>query len=169
MLILSADSYLGHAHLWTKIFEVAEIDMSREEAETPGKANVITTKNINLMRRNIVNQVDEAGAAGKDAVAEDIHMVDIQPQFEIGNSSQVPPEAEVLPQVRQDLMEFIQKGFEDVRTTVAECFTRLSDRIDNLDILMASLRDEFRISTDKDLVANNLEQQDGATARDQFS
>ncbi|MED6226622.1 hypothetical protein PIB30_105628 [Stylosanthes scabra] len=165
----TADSYLRHVHLWTKIFEVAEIDMCREEAETPGKANVITTKNINLMRQNIVNQVDEAGAAGEDAVAEDVHMVDIQPQFEIGNSSQVPPEAEVPPQIRQDLMEFIQKGFEDVRTTITECFTRLSDRIDNLDILMASLQDEFRSSRDKDSVANNLEQQDGATARDQFS
>ncbi|MED6223449.1 hypothetical protein PIB30_074056 [Stylosanthes scabra] len=46
----TADSYLGHAHLWTRIFEVAGIDMSREETETPGKANVNTTKNINLMR-----------------------------------------------------------------------------------------------------------------------
>ncbi|MED6145847.1 hypothetical protein PIB30_028953 [Stylosanthes scabra] len=98
----TADSYLGHAHLWTKIFEVAGIDMSREEAETPGKANVITTKNINLMRRNTVNQANEAGDAGKDVVAEDVHMVDVQPQVEVGPSCQVPTEVEVPPPAQQD-------------------------------------------------------------------
>ncbi|MED6114647.1 hypothetical protein PIB30_082417 [Stylosanthes scabra] len=103
----TADSYLGHAHLWTRIFEVAEIDMSREEVETPGKANVITTKNINLMRRNTVNQADEAGDAGKDAVAEDVHMVDLQPQVEVGPSSQVPTKVEVPPPIQQVIKEFI--------------------------------------------------------------
>ncbi|MED6132409.1 hypothetical protein PIB30_018609 [Stylosanthes scabra] len=76
--------------------------MSREEAETPGKANIISTKNINLMRRNTVNQANEAGDAGKDAVAEDVHMVDVQPQVEVGPSSQVPTEVEVPPPVQQD-------------------------------------------------------------------
>ncbi|MED6192452.1 hypothetical protein PIB30_010085 [Stylosanthes scabra] len=142
----TADSYLGHAHLWTKIFEVAGIDMSREEAETPGKANVISTKNINLMRRNTVNQANEAGDAGKDAVVEDVHMVDVQPQVEVGPSSQVPTEVEVPPPVQQVIKEFIQIGFGGMRNM-----------------------DEFRSFRDKDPSADNSKQQDGATARDQYS
>ncbi|MED6221669.1 hypothetical protein PIB30_057016 [Stylosanthes scabra] len=148
---------------------VAGIDMSREEAETPGKANVITTKNINLMRRNTVNQANEAGYAGKDTVAEDVHMVDVQPQVEVGPSSQVPTEVEVPPPVQQVIKEFIQIGFEGMRNMVTEGFARLSNRLDNLDTRMASLQDEFRRFRDKDPSADNSKQQDGATARDQSS
>ncbi|MED6216801.1 hypothetical protein PIB30_011393 [Stylosanthes scabra] len=153
----------GHAHLWTKIFEVAGIDMSREEAETPGKTNVITTKNINFMRRNTINQANEAGDAGEDAVAEDVRMVDVQPQVEVGSSSQVPPP------IQRVIKEFIQIGFESMRDMVTKGFARLSNRLDNLDTRMASLQDEFRSFRDKDLGADNLEQQDGATARNQSS
>ncbi|MED6127554.1 hypothetical protein PIB30_089136 [Stylosanthes scabra] len=163
----TVDSYLRHAHLWTKIFEAAGIDMSREKAETPDKANVITTKNINLMRRNTVNQANEADDAGKDVVAEDVHMVDVQPQVEVGPSPQVPPEVEVLPPVQQVIKEFIQVGFEGMRDMVTEGFARLSNRLDNLDTRMASLQDEFRSFRGKDTSADNLKQLDGATARGQ--
>ncbi|MED6124189.1 hypothetical protein PIB30_056752 [Stylosanthes scabra] len=165
----TADLYLGHAHLWTRIFEVAGIDMSREEAETPSKANVITTKNINLMRRNTVNQANEAGDAGKDVVAEDAPMVDVQPQVEVDPPSQVPSEVEVPPPVRQVNKEFIQIGFEGMRDMVTEGFARLSNRLDNLDTRMANLQNEFRSFRGKDPSADNLKQQDGATARDQSS
>ncbi|MED6150498.1 hypothetical protein PIB30_072873 [Stylosanthes scabra] len=42
-----AGSFLGLAHLWIGIFEMAPLDLSREEVVTPGSANIITSKNIN--------------------------------------------------------------------------------------------------------------------------
>ncbi|MED6180431.1 hypothetical protein PIB30_010362 [Stylosanthes scabra] len=165
----TVDSYLGHTHLWTKIFEAAGIDVSCEKAETPGIANVITTKNINFMRQNTVNQANEAGDASKDVVAEDVHMVDVQPQVEVVPSPQVPPEVEVPPPVQQVIKEFIQIGFEGMRDMVTEGFARLSNHLDDLDTRMASLQDEFQSFRDKNSSADNLKQQDGATARDQSS
>ncbi|MED6114116.1 hypothetical protein PIB30_077240 [Stylosanthes scabra] len=44
-----ANSFLGHVHLWTNIFEIAPLDLTREEVVTPGETNVITSKNINQM------------------------------------------------------------------------------------------------------------------------
>ncbi|MED6119650.1 hypothetical protein PIB30_013526 [Stylosanthes scabra] len=91
--MLQAKSHLGHAHLWTKIFEVAQLDMTRE-----------------------------------------------------------------------DLVELIRKGFEDMRTMIIEGFTRLSDRIDSLEIHMASLgadlrslQDEFRRFRGEDPIGDDPE------------
>ncbi|MED6151704.1 hypothetical protein PIB30_084927 [Stylosanthes scabra] len=46
-LLRKATARLGHAHLWTKIFESLDFDLAREEAVKPEKANAITRNNIN--------------------------------------------------------------------------------------------------------------------------
>ncbi|MED6152838.1 hypothetical protein PIB30_095848 [Stylosanthes scabra] len=53
-----ATSFLGLVHLWTGIFEMAPLDLSREEVVNPGSANIITSKNINQMRRNLIDQAE---------------------------------------------------------------------------------------------------------------
>ncbi|MED6113796.1 hypothetical protein PIB30_074201 [Stylosanthes scabra] len=40
-------SFLKLAHLWIGLFEIAPLDLSREEVVNPGSANIITSKNIN--------------------------------------------------------------------------------------------------------------------------
>ncbi|MED6139297.1 hypothetical protein PIB30_082467 [Stylosanthes scabra] len=87
-------SFLALAHLWTGLFEMAPLDLSREEVVNPGSANIITSKNINQMRRNLVNQTDAAEGVGEEA-AGDMPMPDTQPQPTVGTSSQVPTETEV--------------------------------------------------------------------------
>ncbi|MED6136641.1 hypothetical protein PIB30_057781 [Stylosanthes scabra] len=89
-----ATSFLGLAHLWTGIFEIAPLDLSREEVVNPDSANIITSKNINQMRRNLVGQADAAEGVGEEAVG-DMPMSDTQPQPTVGTSSQVPTETEV--------------------------------------------------------------------------
>ncbi|MED6208204.1 hypothetical protein PIB30_042861 [Stylosanthes scabra] len=121
-----ANSYLEYAHLWTEIFKVAQIDMSLRRQR-------LLLRPMSSPPRTLTICAYEAGDVGEDAIAEDVHMVDVQLQFEVGTPSQAPPEAEVPPQVQRDIMEFIQK---------------------------ASLRDEFRSFGDEDSVDDDLEQQD---------
>ncbi|MED6177335.1 hypothetical protein PIB30_097228 [Stylosanthes scabra] len=167
-----ATSFLGLAHLWTGLFEIAPLDLSREEVVNPGSANIITSKNINQMRMNLVDQADAAEGVGEEA-AGDMPMPDTQPQPTIGTSSQVPTETEVPSQEQSEVIEFMRKGFEDMRMMMSEGFTRLPERIDGLDTHMTSqdvdirsLRDEFRSFKGEDVMIDPPEQQDGAPTQD---
>ncbi|MED6199761.1 hypothetical protein PIB30_078954 [Stylosanthes scabra] len=101
-----ATTSLGHAMLWTKIFEYLHFDLSQERAVTLGKENAITQKNINQMRRGGDKQVDEGGEDEGEAAGRDVHMEDVLP----------PPE-----------------GFQDLRTEVTEGFLRLKGQICEID------------------------------------
>ncbi|MED6177388.1 hypothetical protein PIB30_097630 [Stylosanthes scabra] len=140
-----ATSFLGHAHLWTRIFEIAPLDLMCEEDVEPEISHAISSKNIHQMRRNLVDHIDVAEAAGVDAMA------DAQPRVETDALSQIPAEMGVPPHFQPDIAEFVRKGFKDMRSMMTECFARRSDRIDRLDTHMISqdtdlrnLRDEFR-------------------------
>ncbi|MED6151071.1 hypothetical protein PIB30_078760, partial [Stylosanthes scabra] len=84
-----------------------------------------------------------------------------------------PTETEVPSQEQSEVIEFMRKGFEDMRMMMFEGFTRLSERIDGLDIHMTSqdvdirsLRDEFRGFKGGDVAFDPPEHQDGAPAQD---
>ncbi|MED6139780.1 hypothetical protein PIB30_087170 [Stylosanthes scabra] len=104
-----ATSFLGLAHLWTGLFEIAPLDLSREEVVNPSSANIITSKNINQMQRNLVDQADAAECFGEEAVG-DMPMPDTQPQPMVGTSSQVPTETEVPSQDQLEVIEFMRNG-----------------------------------------------------------
>ncbi|MED6114055.1 hypothetical protein PIB30_076659 [Stylosanthes scabra] len=138
-------SFLAHAHLLTKVFEIAPLDLTREDNVEPEISYAITSKNIHQMRRNLVGPADIA-----DDMCIDVG-VDAQPQVEIDTPSQIPTETRVPSQFQPDIVEISRKGFEDLRLTITEGFTRLSDRIDRIDAHLISqdmdirnLRDEFR-------------------------
>ncbi|MED6148790.1 hypothetical protein PIB30_056186 [Stylosanthes scabra] len=138
-------SYLAHAHLLTKVFEIAPLDVTREDNVELEISHAITSKNIHQMRRNLVGPADIAKDEDVDVGA------DAQPQVETGTSSQIPTETGVPPQFQPDIVEIARKGFKDLRLTMTEGFTRLSDRIDRIDAHLISqdmdirnLRDEFR-------------------------
>ncbi|MED6127251.1 hypothetical protein PIB30_086289 [Stylosanthes scabra] len=125
-----ANSFLGHAYLWTRIFEIVPLDLTREDDVELEISHAISSKNIHQMRRNLI-----------------------------------PTETEVPPRFQPDIAEFIRKGFEDMRSMMTEGFMRLSDRIDRLDIHMASqdadlrsLRDEFRSFQGEDVYMDVQEQ-----------
>ncbi|MED6200953.1 hypothetical protein PIB30_090284 [Stylosanthes scabra] len=167
-----ATSFLGLANLWTGLFEMAPLDLSREEVVNPGSANIITSKNINQMRRNLVDQADAAEGVGEEAVG-DMPMPDTQPQPTVGTSSQVPTETEVPSQEQSEVIEFMRKGFEDMQMMMSVGFTRLSERIDGLDTHMTSqdvdirsLRDAFRSFKGEDVAIDPPEHQDGAPTQD---
>ncbi|MED6166132.1 hypothetical protein PIB30_105992 [Stylosanthes scabra] len=162
-----ASSFLGHAHLWTRIFEIAPLDLTREDDVEPEISHAISSKNIHQMRRNLVGQANIAEDAGVDAMA------GAQPRVEIDTSSQIPAETEVPPWFQPDIAEFVRKGFEDMRSMMTEGFARLSDRIDRLNIHMASqdadlrsLRDEFRSFQGEDVYMDVQEQPDDAPMQD---
>ncbi|MED6138863.1 hypothetical protein PIB30_078427 [Stylosanthes scabra] len=85
----------------------------------------------------------------------------------------VPTETEVPSQEQSEVIEFVRKGFEDMRMMISEGFTRLSERIDGLDTHMTSqdvdirsLRDEFRSFKGEDVAFDPPEHQDDAPAQD---
>ncbi|MED6213531.1 hypothetical protein PIB30_094271 [Stylosanthes scabra] len=138
LLILWAmpTSFLAHAHLWSRIFEIAPLDLTRKEDVELKISHAISSKNINQMRRNLVDHIGVAEDAG--------------PQGETDAPAQIPTETGVPPQFQPDIAEFVWKGFEDMRSMMTEGFARLSDRIDRLDTHITSqdtnlrnLRDEF--------------------------
>ncbi|MED6141498.1 hypothetical protein PIB30_104065 [Stylosanthes scabra] len=92
----AATTSLGHAHLWTRILESLDFDLTRERVIEPSKVNAFVRKNINQMRRNLLGPADEGGND------EDEVMEDVPPIFEAGTSSQVPTEAEAPPQLQPD-------------------------------------------------------------------
>ncbi|MED6175464.1 hypothetical protein PIB30_078635 [Stylosanthes scabra] len=174
LLILWAisGSFLALAYLWTGLFEIVPLDLSREEVVNPGSANIITSKNINQMRRNLIDQADAAEGVGEEA-AGDMPMPDTQPQPKVGTSSQVPTETEVPSQDQSELIEFMRNGFEGMRVTLSDMFTGLSDRIDGLEAHMTSqdanirgLWDELRILKGEDVTMDPPEQQEDASAQD---
>ncbi|MED6140398.1 hypothetical protein PIB30_092770 [Stylosanthes scabra] len=126
-------SILALAHLWTGLFEIAPLDLSREEVVNPGSTNIITSRHINQMRRNLDNQADAAEGVGEEA-AEDMPMPDTQPQPTVGTSSQVPTGMED----QSEVIEFMWNDFEGMRVTLSDMYTGLSDRIDGLEAHMTS-------------------------------
>ncbi|MED6126472.1 hypothetical protein PIB30_078864 [Stylosanthes scabra] len=96
LLLYMATASLGLAHLWTRILESLDFDLTRERVIEPSKVNAITRKNINQMRRNLLGPADEGGDD------EDEAMEDVPPTFEAGTSSQVPTEAEAPPPLQPD-------------------------------------------------------------------
>ncbi|MED6150017.1 hypothetical protein PIB30_068095 [Stylosanthes scabra] len=165
-------SFLALAHLWTGLFEISPLDLSREEMVNHGSANIITSKNINQMRRNLVDQADAAEGVSAEA-ARDMPMPDTQPQPTVGTSSQVPTETEVPSQDQSKVIEFMQNGFEGMRVRLSDMFTGLSDRIDGLEAHMTSqdadirgLRDELRSLKGEDVTMDPPEQQDNAPVQD---
>ncbi|MED6114101.1 hypothetical protein PIB30_077081 [Stylosanthes scabra] len=161
-------SFLALAHLWTGLFEIAPLDLSREEVVNPGSANIITSKNINQMRRNLIDQADAAEGVGGEA-AGDMPMPDTQPQPTAGTLSQVPTETGD----QSEVIELMRNGFEGMQVVLSDMFTGLSDRIDGLDIHMSSqdadirgLRDELRSLKGEDVAINPPKQQDDAPAQD---
>ncbi|MED6153279.1 hypothetical protein PIB30_100358, partial [Stylosanthes scabra] len=133
-----ANAFLGHAHLWTRIFEIAPLDLTREDNVEPEISHAISSKNIHQMWRNLVGQANIAEDTGVDA------MSDAQPRVETGTSSQIPTETEVPPRFQPDIAELIRKGFEDMQSLMTEGFVKLSDRIDILKIHMASQDADLR-------------------------
>ncbi|MED6141842.1 hypothetical protein PIB30_107467 [Stylosanthes scabra] len=163
----AATASLGLAHLWTRILESLDFDLTRERVIESSKVNAITRKNINQMRRNLLGPADEGGDD------EDEAMEDVPPTFEAGTSSQVPTEAEAPPPLQPDYAELIQRGFDDMRTLMSEGFSSLSDRINRLDIRMTNqsveiqdLRGEFRSFRDSFQISGHQEQQDPAPSQD---
>ncbi|MED6163125.1 hypothetical protein PIB30_076806 [Stylosanthes scabra] len=126
-------SFLAHAHLWSRIFEIAPLDLTREKDVEPEISHAISSKNINQMRRNLVDHVGVAENARVDA------MEDAQHQVETDAPAQIPTETGVPPQFQPDIAEFVRKGFEDMRSMMTEGFARLSDRIDRLDTHMTRI------------------------------
>ncbi|MED6177900.1 hypothetical protein PIB30_102489 [Stylosanthes scabra] len=131
-------SFLAHAHLWLRIFEIAPLDLTREEDVEPEISHAISSKNINQMRRNLVDHVGVAKDAGVDAMA------DAQSQGEIDAPAQIPTETGVPPLFQPDIAEFVRKGFEDMQSMMTEGFARLSDHIDRLDTHMTSQDTDLR-------------------------
>ncbi|MED6173147.1 hypothetical protein PIB30_056546 [Stylosanthes scabra] len=149
-------SFLALAYLWTGLFEVAPLDLSREEVVNPGSANIITSRHINQMRRNLDGQADAAEGVGEEA-AEDM------------------PSAPTYgwTEDQSEVIEFMRNGFEGMRVTLSDMFTGLSDHIDGLEAHMTSqdadirgLRDELRSLKGEDVTMDPPEQQDDAPAQD---
>ncbi|MED6113419.1 hypothetical protein PIB30_070616 [Stylosanthes scabra] len=137
-------SFLALAHLWTGLFEIAPLDLSREEVVNPGSTNIITSRHINQMRRNLDNQADAAEGVGFTETED-----------------------------QSDVIEFMRNGFEGIRVTLSDMFTGLLDRIDGLEAHMTSqdadirgLRDELRSLKGEDVTMDPPKQQDDAPAQD---
>ncbi|MED6189231.1 hypothetical protein PIB30_093868 [Stylosanthes scabra] len=163
---------MAHQMLRYSQGKMAPLDLSREEVVNPGSANIITSKNINQMRRNLVDQADATEGVGEEAAGV-MPMPDTQPQPMVGTSSQVPTETEVPSQEQSEVIEFMREGFEDMRMMISEGFTRLSEYIDGLDTHMTSqdvnirsLWDEFRSFKGEDVTFDPPEHQDGAPTQD---
>ncbi|MED6209469.1 hypothetical protein PIB30_055002 [Stylosanthes scabra] len=109
-----------------------------EEDVEPKISHAISSKNINQMRRNLVDHVGVTEDAGVDAMA------DAQPQGESDAPAQIPIETGVPPQFQPNIAEFVRKGFEDMRSMMTEGFARLLDRIDRLDTHMTSQNTDLR-------------------------
>ncbi|MED6185439.1 hypothetical protein PIB30_057100 [Stylosanthes scabra] len=92
-----ATSFLGHAHLWTRIFKIVPLDLTREEDVEPAISHAISSKNIYQMRRNLVDHFGVAENARVDAMA------DAQPRVETDAPAQIPTETGVPPNHDTDL------------------------------------------------------------------
>ncbi|MED6175714.1 hypothetical protein PIB30_080903 [Stylosanthes scabra] len=84
-------SFLAHAYLWSRIFEIAPLDLTREEDVEPEISHAISSKNIHQMRRNLVDHVGVAENGGVGGMA------DAQPQVENDAPAQISTETGVPP------------------------------------------------------------------------
>ncbi|MED6149903.1 hypothetical protein PIB30_067123 [Stylosanthes scabra] len=146
---------------------MAPLDLPREEVPTSSLPRIsIRCEGIWLIRQMQLKCVGEEATG-------DMPMPDTQPQPTVDTSSQVPTEIEVPSQEQLEVIEFMRKGFEDMRMMMSEGFTRLLERIDGLDTHMTSqdvdirsLRDEFRNFKGEDVAIDLPEQQGDAPAQD---
>ncbi|MED6145768.1 hypothetical protein PIB30_028217 [Stylosanthes scabra] len=147
-------SFLGLAHLWTILFRRFHFDLAGEKMLA---AIPLTQKSLNQMRRDFSGRGGEAGDAAEGAAEGvaadvDVQMENAPPHTEAGTSSQVPAGASVPPRNQSDAMEFMMRSIGEIRTLVVEGFTQLSDRVDNLDITLASQGIEIRSLRDEAIV-----------------
>ncbi|MED6139378.1 hypothetical protein PIB30_083271 [Stylosanthes scabra] len=166
-----ATTSLGHTHLWTRILDSLDFDLTRERLIEPSRANTITCKNMHQMRHNLTGQAGEGG--DEDEADKDVPMEDAPPRFAAGTSSQAHPETGAPLPVQPDYAELIQRDFQEMRIVMSEGFAALSDRMDSLDIRMTSqcvdvqdLRSKFRNFCDSFPRPGDQGQQDPVPGQD---
>ncbi|MED6126328.1 hypothetical protein PIB30_077426 [Stylosanthes scabra] len=149
----------SHAYAW-------------EAEQNRGRIVFSLENEVGLQNTAIIDQAHVAEGIGEEA-AGDMPMPDTQPQPTVGTSSQVPTETEVPSQEQSEVIEFMRKGFEDMRMMMSEGFTRLSENIDGLDTHMTSqdvdirsLQDEFYSFKGEDVAIDPPEHQEGAPTQD---
>ncbi|MED6131942.1 hypothetical protein PIB30_014844, partial [Stylosanthes scabra] len=96
------------------------------------------------MRRDLANS---------DAAEEDVQERNVHPRTVVGSSSQATREAGETSQGQPNYMEILLKGFEGLQATVDEGFTKLTDRIDSIDISLISQAEEIQMLRDRFLVS----------------
>ncbi|MED6113639.1 hypothetical protein PIB30_072748 [Stylosanthes scabra] len=131
---------LGLPHLWGKVFPLIPLDVSQEEFVASKLEFAITSKNINQMRRDLDNP---------DRAEEDVPERNVRPRTDVGSSSQAPREARESSQSLPNFMELMLKSFEALQARVDEGFTKITDRIDSIDISLISQAEEMRMLRDR--------------------
>ncbi|MED6127399.1 hypothetical protein PIB30_087779 [Stylosanthes scabra] len=134
------NSALGLPHLWGKVFPLIPLDVSREEFVASKPEFAITSKNINQMRRDLDNP---------DGAEEDVPERNVRPRTDVGSSSQAPREAGEPSQSLPNFMEMMLKSFEALQARVDEGFTKITDRIDSIDISLISQAEEMSMLRDR--------------------
>ncbi|MED6186814.1 hypothetical protein PIB30_070339 [Stylosanthes scabra] len=134
------NSALGLPHLWTKVFPLIPLDVSQEEFVASRSNFVITSKNINQMRRDL---------AHPDAGEGDVPERNVRPRADVGSSSQAPREAGETSQSQPNYMEILLKSFKALQARVDDGFAKLTDRIDSIDISLISQAEEMRMLRDR--------------------
>ncbi|MED6208954.1 hypothetical protein PIB30_049901 [Stylosanthes scabra] len=138
------NSALGLPHLWTKVFQMIPLDVSQEEFTASKLEFAITPKHINQMRRDLDNS---------DGAEEDVQERNVRPRTDVGSSLQAPREAGETSHGQPNYMEILLKGFEALQARVDEGFTKLTDRIDSIDISLISQAEEIQMLRDRFLVS----------------
>ncbi|MED6115300.1 hypothetical protein PIB30_089149 [Stylosanthes scabra] len=92
------------------------------------------------MRRDLANP---------DGVEEDVPGRNIRPRADVGSSSQAHRETGETSQSQPNFMEILLKSFEALQARVDEGFTKITDRIDSIDISLISQADEMRMLRDR--------------------
>ncbi|MED6140425.1 hypothetical protein PIB30_093114 [Stylosanthes scabra] len=134
------NSALGLPHLWGKVFPLIPLDVSQEEFVASRSEFAIISKNINQMRRDLANP---------DAAEEDVPERNVHPRADVGSSSQAPRETGETSQSQPNFMEVLLKSFEALQARVDEGFTKLTDRIDSMDISLISQAEEMWMLRDR--------------------
>ncbi|MED6126462.1 hypothetical protein PIB30_078711 [Stylosanthes scabra] len=134
------NSALGLPHLWGKVFPLIPLDVSQEEFVATKPEFAITSKNINQMRRDLANP---------DGAEEDVPERNVRPRVDVGSSSQAPRETGETSQSQPNFMEIFLKSFEALQARVDEGFTKITDRIDSIDISLISQAEEMRMLRDR--------------------
>ncbi|MED6216671.1 hypothetical protein PIB30_009817 [Stylosanthes scabra] len=134
------NSALGLPHLWGKVFLLIPLDVSQEEFVASKPEFIITSKNINQMRRDLANP---------DGAEEDVPERNVHPRVDVGLSSQAPRETGETSQSQPNFSEILLKSFEALQARVDEGFAKITDRIDSIDISLISQAEEMRMLRDR--------------------